>query len=170
MFRSIPKPGIGIRRSGGTSRNLKARTRTGYREPLILTAPALTENARMVVSMESETHYVHHLYPDDGAGSATTVTYQRSDYDDLRSLPSPAGSRRSLFKEDSLVPESYRKERWILWPTSVLSPGAMRQWGRHALAFVGERHFDDPDLVERIFCRSSETRFPAGPQRDGRCE
>jgi hypothetical protein len=27
----------------------------------------------------------------------------------------------------------------------------MRQWGRHATAFVGRRHFDDPDLLERYF-------------------
>jgi hypothetical protein len=42
-------------------------------------------------------------------------------------------------------------ERFILWPTGVVSPGAMRQWGRHAVAFVGERHFDDPDFMDRIF-------------------
>jgi hypothetical protein len=27
----------------------------------------------------------------------------------------------------------------------------MRQWGHHATAFVGLRHFDDPDLLERRF-------------------
>jgi len=27
----------------------------------------------------------------------------------------------------------------------------MRQWGRHATAFVGRRHFDDADLIERRF-------------------
>jgi hypothetical protein len=27
----------------------------------------------------------------------------------------------------------------------------MRQWGRHATAFIGRRHFDDPWLVERYF-------------------
>jgi len=27
----------------------------------------------------------------------------------------------------------------------------MRQWGRHATAFVGKRHFDDADLFERRF-------------------
>ncbi len=145
------------------SARLKPRPQTGYREPpLILAAPAMDEKARMVVSMESGTHYVRHLYPDDGAGAIATVTYQRSDYDNLRSLPGPHGSRRSLFWEDSLVPQSFRKERWILWPTGVLSPGAMRQWGRHAVAFVGERHFDDPYLVERSFCRSSDGRLSDG--------
>jgi hypothetical protein len=27
----------------------------------------------------------------------------------------------------------------------------MRQWGRHATAFVGRRHFDDADLLEERF-------------------
>jgi hypothetical protein len=27
----------------------------------------------------------------------------------------------------------------------------MRQWGHHATAFVGRRHFDDVDLIERRF-------------------
>jgi hypothetical protein len=27
----------------------------------------------------------------------------------------------------------------------------MRQWGHHATAFVGMRHFDDPDLLARRF-------------------
>jgi hypothetical protein len=35
----------------------------------------------------------------------------------------------------------------------ILEPGAMRQWGGHATAFVGRRHFDDPFLIERAFAR-----------------
>jgi hypothetical protein len=27
----------------------------------------------------------------------------------------------------------------------------MRQWGRHAVAFVGRRHFDDPLYMDRMF-------------------
>jgi hypothetical protein len=33
----------------------------------------------------------------------------------------------------------------------VLAYGAMRQWGKHATAFVGRRHFDDPRLMEDRF-------------------
>jgi hypothetical protein len=33
----------------------------------------------------------------------------------------------------------------------IASAGQMRQWGHHATAFVGRRHFDDPDLFERYF-------------------
>jgi hypothetical protein len=27
----------------------------------------------------------------------------------------------------------------------------MRPWGRHAVAFVDERHFDDPDSMDKMF-------------------
>lgn len=76
--------------------------------------------------------------------------YRLAELDELRRLPHPAG-RRSLYDRDGLVPGSQRLERWILWPSGVVSPGAMRQWGRHASAFVGEAHFDDPDLLGRYF-------------------
>jgi hypothetical protein len=33
----------------------------------------------------------------------------------------------------------------------IPSPGAMRQWGHHATAFVGRRYFDDPHLFEKTF-------------------
>jgi len=38
-----------------------------------------------------------------------------------------------------------------LWPLGIPSAGAMRQWGHHATAFVGRRHFDEPFLIERYF-------------------
>lgn len=76
--------------------------------------------------------------------------YRLAELDELRRLAHPAG-RRSLYDSDGLVPGSQRLERWLLWPSGVASPGAMRQWGRHASAFVGEAHFDDPDLLGRYF-------------------
>jgi hypothetical protein len=38
----------------------------------------------------------------------------------------------------------------------IASPGAMRQWGRHATAFIGRRHFDDPRLFDQRFERRAE--------------
>jgi len=38
----------------------------------------------------------------------------------------------------------------VLWPMGVASAGAMRQWGRHATAFIGRRHFDDPWLLDAL--------------------
>lgn len=76
--------------------------------------------------------------------------YRFAALDELRRLPHPDG-RRSLYGTDGLVPSTRRLERWLLWPSGVVSPGAMRQWGRHATAFVGEAHFDDPELLDRYF-------------------
>lgn len=76
--------------------------------------------------------------------------YQRTSLDQLRQLPHPQG-QRSLYASDGLVPGTERLERWLLWPSGVVSPGAMRQWGRHATAFIGRAQFDDPHLLERYF-------------------
>jgi hypothetical protein len=59
----------------------------------------------------------------------------------------------SLFDEDGFVPGTERLERLILWPMGVDKPGAMRQWGDHATAFVGRRHFDEATLMDRYFIK-----------------
>ena len=63
------------------------------------------------------------------------------------------GLERSLYGVDGLVAGSERPERDLFWPMGIESAGQMRQWGRHATAFVGRRHFDDADLIERRFDR-----------------
>jgi hypothetical protein len=35
----------------------------------------------------------------------------------------------------------------------ISSPGSMRQSGRQPTAFIGRRHFDDADLLEKRFER-----------------
>jgi hypothetical protein len=109
----------------------------------------------MTVAMESKTHYVHHLFPLTRQSQPETALYTLADYGELRSLPDIRGSRRSMFAPDSLAPGSERLERFILWPTGVVSPGAMRQYGRHAVAFVGERHFDDPFFMNSMFMKNN---------------
>jgi hypothetical protein len=139
--------------SAHPTRRLKVREKIDYAEPpLVLQAPELTPtDERMTVAMEARTHYVRHLYPSARRSHPEAIAYSLAGYGALRSLPDPQGGRRSMFGPDSLAPGSERMERFILWPTGVVSPGAMRQWGRHAVAFVGERHFDDPDFMDRIF-------------------
>ena len=78
------------------------------------------------------------------------MLYSQQPLDRLHQLAHPQGSR-SLYDRHGLVAGSERLERWLLWPSGVRSPGAMRQWGRHATAFVGHAHFDDPDLLARYF-------------------
>jgi hypothetical protein len=72
------------------------------------------------------------------------------DLEQLRSLQKPNGAKRSLYGQDGIVDASARTERFLLWPFGIASPGAMRQWGAHAIAFIGRRHFDDPFLLEKL--------------------
>ena len=68
-----------------------------------------------------------------------------------RSLPLPGGGFRSIYGADALVQGTERGERFLFWPMGIPSAGAMRQWGNHATAFLGRRHFDDADLIEKRF-------------------
>lgn len=150
-----------------------------YEEWLFAPAPlpALPPSHRLVVRLASSTHYVMGLdasprRPPGGtrpaqAGAhgfegpaaqggpapgspAVEVVYTLLPEDTLRSLPAPEG-RRSLYGPDGLVAGTGRGERFFFWPMGIASAGAMRQWGHHATAFVGRRHFDEPDLIERRF-------------------
>lgn len=122
---------------------------SSYEEP-VLVAQTLAADARMLrLRVASGTHYIQRVYAATDLGNGRG--YQWEDYHELRSLPLPRGGRRSLFRSDGIVPGTQRGERWLFWPMGVAEPGAMRQWGTHAIAFVGRRHFDDPDLLERYF-------------------
>ena len=135
-----------------TSR-LRVRETMDYKEaPLILQAPEMQPASEMmVVGMAHRTHYVRTLYPVSRDVEGDADAYTLADYGELKILPQVNGKPKSMFDRYGLVPGSQRLERFILWPTGVLSPGAMRQWGRHAVAFVGERHFDDPFYLDKMF-------------------
>lgn len=111
--------------------------------------PRIREGERPVVRLSSGTHAVERVHVTGGGDSL--VRYALRHYDDLRSMARADGERRSAFGPDGLVAGSERAERFLLWPAGVRSAGTMRQWGRHATAFVGRRHFDDADLIERRF-------------------
>jgi hypothetical protein len=111
--------------------------------------PRVAEGERPVLSLASGTHYIEQVSLVRGSDSLTRYALRR--YDELRSLPRPDGGRRSVFGPDGLIAGSERAERFFFWPMGIASAGAMRQWGRHATAFVGRRHFDDADLIERRF-------------------
>lgn len=108
---------------------------------------------RVVLRLDSATHYLMAVGVSSDSGG---IPYAFEEEDALRSLPWPAGgpqARRSLYGPDGMVDGTQRGERWLFWPMGVRNPGAQRQWGHHATAFVGRRHFDDPDLIERRFER-----------------
>jgi hypothetical protein len=113
--------------------------------------PVLAPSDRVVLRLASRTHYVERVTVAAGAAAPPDRGYAIGDYEALRSLPLADGERRSFFRPDGIVPGTERGERWVFWPMGVPEPGAMRQWGRHATAFVGRRHFDEPRLIERYF-------------------
>ncbi len=118
----------------------------GLQEPLLVPRDAPGGEGRMALYLASGTHYLVGIER-GGRGEGDAVQYEIRDYHDLRSLP----GGRGLFGEHGIVPGTDRREEVFFWPTGVRAPGAMRQWGTHATAFVGKRHFDDPDLIERYF-------------------
>jgi hypothetical protein len=111
--------------------------------------PALAPGQRLAVRLASGTHHVTGIGVAAAAGDGTR--YALRDENDLRSLPVEGGGQRSLYGPDGLVAGSQRAERFVFWPMGIVSPGAMRQWGHHATAFVGRRHFDDPHLIDERF-------------------
>jgi hypothetical protein len=104
---------------------------------------------RIGLRVQSATHYLERIVvPVNTSGSSR---YAAADDEALRSLPHPAGGHRSVFRSDGIVEGSQRGERYLFWPMGIREPGAMRQWGRHATAFIGRRHFDEARLMERYF-------------------
>lgn len=125
---------------------------SGFAESYFQPQPALVIKADMqpVLRIAATTHYIERVY--FGPSPAPRlIQYQVAAADRLRSLALPDGSSRSLFGQDGLVASTERSERYLFWPMGILAPGAMRQWGHHATAFVGRRHFDDARLFEKNY-------------------
>jgi hypothetical protein len=122
-------------------------------EPPLLpqSAPAYRPGEPMVLRVASGTHYLQRIGYWDGAGAGERQ-YALRPYRELYRVSGPDGPQ-SLFAAHGLVPGSERAERFYLWPMGIRSPGAMRERGVQATAFLGRRHFDDADLIERLFQR-----------------
>jgi len=115
--------------------------------------PELSPDRVIGLRLESGTHYLQHVLVDPGISAENA--YALLPDDSLRSLPHPQG-RRSAFGPDGIIADTSRGERFLFWPMGIRDPGAMRQWGRHATAFLGRRHLDDADLIERRFFLEQE--------------
>ncbi len=126
------------------------------------TLPTFVAGQRVVVRIASGTHYLTSIRIVDAFKPATPLQiYQLKSERDLLSLPVESHAldarnengtgHQSIFGPNGLVAGTERGERFFFWPMGILSPGAMRQWGTHATAFVGTRHFDDADLIDKRF-------------------
>lgn len=96
---------------------------------------------KVTVVLQSGTHYIVDLVPSDYLAIESAAALNMQPYHQLAPLFDAAG----------LLPSTERAERWLLWPTGVISPGQMRQLGTQATAFIGERHFDDAFIFETLF-------------------
>jgi hypothetical protein len=110
-----------------------------------------THDAASTVTLQLQSGTHHVVRATLSSPSLTGTPYTLVDEDTLRSLPWRSDQRKSLYGNDGLVAGTERLERVLFWPMGIASAGAMRQWGRHATAFVGRRHFDDADLLEQRF-------------------
>jgi hypothetical protein len=119
------------------------------REPPLLPqpAPVPAPDEQLVLRIASGSHYIQRVYADRPSGGIVEFR----PYRELYRVADAAGGSASLFGAQGLVAGTERAERWLLWPMGIASPGAMRERGRHAIAFVGRRHFDDPDLLTGFF-------------------
>jgi hypothetical protein len=114
------------------------------------TAPTVRDGERIVLRVQARTHYLQRVTV-IGDGEATGTPYSLRDAQQLRALPWAAGGTRSAYDAAGFVTGTERLERYLFWPMGIASAGQMRQWGRHATAFVGRRHFDDPGLLDLYF-------------------
>ena len=119
--------------------------------------PLIAPFQRIILQIASTSHYIVGVKLHTSANkNAQSKTYQWRDEEELRSMPTTDGFTRSVFQSDGLISGTERGERFLFWPMGISSPGAMRQWGRHATAFVGVRHFDDADLFDARFAIASK--------------
>lgn len=114
------------------------------------TVPTAAFDSRLELYIAANTHYIEGLRM-QAAPNVGDDVYSLRSAQLLRTLPLPGGGTRSLYGSDGIVADTQRSERWLLWPMGIIEPGAMRQWGHHAVAFFGRRHFDDADLLDRYF-------------------
>jgi hypothetical protein len=130
------------------------------------TLPAIAAQDQLVIHVAARTHYVDRISVEPKPQSSDSPHYAWREYHSLRSLPlggptlhasavnaasTDARERRSVFGPDGFIAGTDRAERYLFWPMGIVRAGAMRQWGRHATAFVGRRHFDDAQLMEQRF-------------------
>ncbi|WP_157118009.1 hypothetical protein [Oceanicoccus sagamiensis] len=115
-------------------------------------------NTPLTLQLAHSSHYLDRVI-EQPLTTDTEVEYQWADYKELRSLEKPgtAGRRQSLFQSDGIMAGTERGERFFLWPMGIPAPGEMRQWGHHATAFYGRRHFDDADIIERYIGLNDKT-------------
>lgn len=111
-----------------------------------------SDQGGLTIRLKSRSHYVSGVYPASTQSPLSDTSprfYRLVPYEDL--YFDEDGKPSGLFNRHGIIDGSERGERHYLWPMGIRSPGAMRERGRHATAFVGRRHFDDGTLLDELF-------------------
>ncbi|MGQ0699627.1 MAG: hypothetical protein ACT4PZ_15465 [Panacagrimonas sp.] len=116
---------------------------------------------RPTLRLAAGTHALRRVVSPEQATANETRSYELRRYEDLYLLKLPGGGTRSLFGPDGIVPGTDRPDPIWLWSSGLSMPGALRQYGHHATAYVGRRHFDDPLLLDTVFVPPAEFLAPA---------
>jgi hypothetical protein len=103
----------------------------------------------MRVSVSADTHQIVGLSPASLSDALFQQRYQLLPWQSLLSLPRGEG-QSSVFDNNGYVFGSQRLERWFFWPMGVKQPGSLRRFGDHAISFIGERYFDQADLLQAL--------------------
>ena len=122
-----------------------------FQEPVIApkNLPTPQGNARVVLYLEADTHQLINVDVDsNSSANINKMHYSLLPYEVLYKL---RNEKASIFDEAGILRNSQRPERWLLWTSGIESPGAMRDFGYHAIAFIGQRHFDDAYLLDFIY-------------------
>ncbi|HBA34156.1 MAG TPA: hypothetical protein DCZ12_08500 [Gammaproteobacteria bacterium] len=118
--------------------------------PLLLPAPSFSNAQQITIKLSARDHQIQAVFSEKDTTS--DISYTLKPYQELLALQTPKGYQ-SLFDKKGFISGTERAERFFFWPTGVTNAGAMRQKGRHVTAFISERHFDDPRLIEELFIR-----------------
>ncbi|MGQ0699417.1 MAG: hypothetical protein ACT4PZ_14375 [Panacagrimonas sp.] len=114
-------------------------------------APELAPATAATLRLRAGSHVLRRVVPAEQASASPRGEYELRLYEELYTLPRPDGSTRSLFGPDGLVTGSHGIDPVSGFSSGILRPGVLRQYGHHAIAHVGRRHFDDPYLLESTF-------------------
>lgn len=128
-------------------------------------APELAPAQAATLRVQAATHTVRRVVTADQARGASTHAYELRLYEELFTLRLPQGGTRSLFGPDGLVPGAHGVDPVGGYASGIRQPGVLRQYGHHAIAHVGRRHFDDPYILEKTFVAPPAVR-PAKPPAD----
>lgn len=121
-----------------------------WQEPEFI-APERAPARAATLRLHAGSHALRRVVPAEQASASPHNEYELRIYEELYTLPRPEGGTRSLFGSDGLVVEAYGVDPVAGFSSGILKPGAPRQYGHHAIAHVGRRHFDDPYLLESSF-------------------